>query len=241
MLVSIIIPARDEEDNIVATVTDMRQELTRRAVDYEIIVVNDNSRDATAQRVRHLALEDRHIILVENDPPAGFGRAVIKGLERFSGDVAVIVMADASDDPRDIIRYRDQIREGYDCCFGSRWQPDARVVGYPPFKWCLNRMGNKFLRCLFRVACDDISNAFKCYRREVIENIMPLRAGDFSLTLELPLRAAMCGYRYSVIPVNWRARRKGATKLKLKEMGSRYFKAILSLWLEKHRLQKTGT
>ena len=97
----------------------------------------------------------------------------------------------------------------------------------------LNRLGNWFIQLLFRISCDDISNAFKMYRRSVIAGIQPLLAQHFNLTVELPLKSIVRGYRYAVVPNSWINRTRGASKFKIKEMGSRYFFIVLYCFLEK--------
>lgn len=144
------------------------------------------------------------------------------------------MMADESDDCHDVVRYWDVLRHGDDCVFGSRFVEGARTIGYPLFKLFLNRQANWFLMLLFNISLNDTTNAFKGYRREVIEGCRPFVSSDFSLTVELPLKAIVRGYTWKVIPVTWRNRRTGDSKLKIREMGSRYLSICLSIWLEKH-------
>ena len=118
--------------------------------------------------------------------------------------------------------------------FGSRFLPGGGVVDYPRVKLILNRLANLFIRILFRVPLNDTTNAFKAYRRSVIDGCRPIIAPHFNLTVELPLKAIVRGYSWTVIPITWRNRRTGEAKLKIKEMGSRYLFIILYAWLEKY-------
>ena len=106
-------------------------------------------------------------------------------------------------------------------------------MDYPRLKLLLNRLGNKFIQLLFRIPCDDISNAFKMYRRSVIAGIQPLLAQQFNLTVEVPLKSIVRGYRCAVVPNTWINRKQGLSKFKIKEMGSRYFFIVLYCFLEK--------
>jgi dolichol-phosphate mannosyltransferase len=169
---------------------------------------------------------------VDNTPPNGFGFAVRRGLEAFRGDAVVIVMADGSDDPLDVAAFHAKLREGYDCVFGSRFMPGGRTTDYPIFKLVLNRLANTFIRLLFRQRYDDVTNAFKCYRREVIAGIQPILACHFNLTVELPLKAIIRGYSFAVLPNSWRNRTTGISKLRIREMGSRYLFIVLYCLLE---------
>ena len=110
----------------------------------------------------------------------------------------------------------------------------SRVSDYPKAKLFANRIVNTGIRYAFRIDCNDVTNAFKMYRREVIEGCRPLIAPHFNLTVEIPLKAIIRGFSWTVIPISWRNRTKGVAKLRLKEMGSRYFFIIAYLWLEKY-------
>lgn len=231
---SVVIPARDEEGCIASTVHHLNLELRLRGVPHEIVVVDDGSSDRTGAILAELAREIPELKPVRNDGPHGFGMAIRKGLETFTGDAVVIMMADESDDCRDVVRYWQELNKGVDCVFGSRFMPGGGVIDYPRVKLALNRMANLFVRMLFRHGLNDTTNAFKAYRREVIEGCMPILSPHFNITVELPLKAIVRGYSWSVIPITWRNRRSGVAKLKIREMGSRYFFIVAYVWLEKY-------
>jgi len=233
-LLSIVVPARDEEGCIASTVEHLQVELSLRKVPHEIVVVDDGSTDGTWKILTDLALKFPEVRPVKNEPLHGFGRAIICGLDYSRGDAVVIMMADESDDCRDVVRYWEKLNEGYDCVFGSRFMKGGGVIDYPPLKLFLNRMANFFLRLLFHIKLNDTTNAFKAYRRTVIDGSRPLIAPHFNLTVEMPLKAIVRGYSWTVIPITWRNRRHGAGKLKLTEMGSRYLFICLYVWLEKY-------
>jgi dolichol-phosphate mannosyltransferase len=233
-LLSVVIPARDEEDCIASTVEHLHVELSLRGVPHEIVVVNDGSTDKTWNVLTNLATKISELRPVQNPSQHGFGRAVTCGLDHMKGDAVVIMMADESDDCRDVVRYWQKLNEGYDCVFGSRFMKGGGVIDYPRLKLLINRMANFFLRVLFRVKLNDTTNAFKAYRKDVIEGCRPLIAPEFNLTVELPLKAIVRGYSWAVVPITWRNRRHGMAKLKIKEMGSRYLFICLYIWLEKY-------
>jgi len=230
---SIIIPAKNEELNLKSTIMAIIDEFQKHTLDFEIIVVNDGSVDSTAAVVQHLQENDQRIRLINNFGPHGIGNAIRKGLENFKGDYAIITMADASDDPKDLLQYAFKMLEGYDCCFGDRWCQKGLVHNYPSIKFSINRMVNWIIGLLFATKYRDTTNAFKCYSRETIEGIFPILSHHYNITVELPLKAIVRGYKYAVIPTRWYARKKGASGLRLKEMGSRYLFIILYVLLEK--------
>lgn len=233
-LLSVVIPARDEEGCIASTVEHLHLELRLHNVPHEIIVVDDGSTDRTWEILLGLQPTDPNLRPIRNPGPHGFGRAVIHGLDHMRGDAAVIMMADESDDCRDVVRYWNLLNEGYDCIFGSRFISGGGVIDYPRLKLCINRLANFFVRVLFRIRLNDTTNAFKAYRKTVIDGCRPLIAPHFNLTVELPLKAIVRGYSWTVIPITWKNRRTGTPKLKIKEMGSRYLFICLYIWLEKY-------
>jgi dolichol-phosphate mannosyltransferase len=231
---TVVVPARDEEGCIASTVEHLHLELQMNGVAHEIIVVDDGSSDRTAEIVTELTGRIAEMRLVKNGPPYGFGRAIAEGLREMSGDAAVVMMADESDDCRDVVRYWNKLNEGWDAVFGSRFMKGGGVIDYPWLKLRLNRMANLFIRALFGVQLNDTTNAFKAYRKTAIEGCSPLLSAHFNLTVELPLKTMIRGYSWTVIPITWRNRRSGVAKLKIQEMGSRYLFICLYLWLEKH-------
>jgi dolichol-phosphate mannosyltransferase len=231
---SVIIPARDEEGCIASTVEHLSLELRLNSVPHEIIVVDDGSSDETWAILRKLKERLPVLSPVQNDGQHGFGRAVICGLDHMNGDAAVVMMADESDDCRDVVRYWQILNEGWDCVFGSRFVKGGGIIDYPWVKLQINRLANTFLRLLFNIPLNDTTNAFKAYRRTVIEGCRPLISPHFNLTVEIPLKAIVRGYSWTVIPITWRNRRTGEAKLKIKEMGSRYLFICLYVWLEKY-------
>jgi dolichol-phosphate mannosyltransferase len=233
-MLTVVIPARNEGACIASTVEHLHLELKLRDVPHEIIVVDDGSTDDTWTVLTGVRERLPNLRAIQNSPPHGFGRAIVHGLNHMSGDAVVIMMADESDDCRDVVRYWETLNAGYDCVFGSRFVKGGGVIDYPRAKLMLNRLANLFLKVLFNIKLNDTTNAFKAYRREVIDGCRPLIAPHFNLTVELPLKAIVRGFSWTVIPITWRNRRAGQSKLKIKEMGSRYLFICLYIWLEKY-------
>ncbi len=233
-LLSVVIPAHNEEGRIASTVTAIYDQLSSARIAHEILVVNDSSQDRTEQILIELRARVPTLRHINNAPPNGFGFAVRIGLAAFKGDAVAIVMADASDRPEDLVTYYHKLQEGYDCAFGSRFMRGAKIVDYPWPKLFMNRLANFFIRTLFWMSYNDVTNAFKMYRRSVIAGIQPLLAYHFNLTVELPLKAIVRGYRFAVIPTSWYNRTEGVSKFKIKEMGSRYLFIVFYCYLEKY-------
>ncbi|HEY1793773.1 MAG TPA: glycosyltransferase family 2 protein [Opitutaceae bacterium] len=233
-LFSVVVPARDESESLPSTLRELYAEFVREEVPHEIVVVDDGSRDSTWQVLESLKSEIPTLVATRNTGPNGFGCAIIHGLQQTKGDAVVIMMADASDLPEDAVKYWRLLSDGHECVFGSRFMRKGDVSDYPGVKLFVNRLANLFIRVMFTIPLNDTTNAFKAYRRCVIDGCQPLMSPHFNLTVELPLKAIVRGYTWTVTPIKWRGRKYGAAKLKIKEMGSRYFFICMYVWLEKY-------
>jgi dolichol-phosphate mannosyltransferase len=233
-LFSLVVPARNEAGSIASMVEHLHGELERSHVPHEIVVVDDGSNDATWSILESLRARIPTLRPLQNPGLHGFGRAVTYGLDNARGDAVAIMMADESDDPQDAVLYWKTLNEGFECVFGSRFIPGAEVVDYPKLKLALNRLANLFVKLLFTIRLNDTTNAFKAYRKLVIDGCRPILSPHFNLTVELPLKAIVRGYTWTTVPITWRNRRAGESKLKIKEMGSRYLFICLYVWLEKY-------
>jgi dolichol-phosphate mannosyltransferase len=237
-MLSVVIPAYNEEGRIELTVREIDAALSQARVLHEILVINDNSRDGTEGVLKKMRQDIPALQYLNNAPPNGFGYAVRAGLAAFRGEAVAIVMADGSDLPEDLVAFHSKLQEGYECVFGSRFMRGARVVDYPWPKLLLNRLANFFIRILFWMRYNDVTNAFKLYRRSVIAGLQPLLSYHFNLTVELPLKAIVRGYTYAVVPTSWFNRTAGASKFRIKEMGSRYLFIVLYCYLEKYLMRE---
>ena len=233
MKLSVDIPAYNEAESITETLTSVHNELTSENVDHEILVVNDNSKDNTIGVLTELESKISTLRFITNDGSNGFGHAVRCGLENFKGECVAIMMADLSDSPKDLVVYYKKCLEGYDCVFGSRFIKGGKVYDYPKHKLIINRIANTIVKIIFGIRYNDCTNAFKLYRRETIEGLKPFLSPHFNLTLELPLKAIVRGYSYAIVPNSWTNRKYGVSKLKIREMGSRYFFILLYCLIEK--------
>jgi dolichol-phosphate mannosyltransferase len=234
MKLSIVIPAYNEEKNIGPCLDELAGVVRDKyGLDYEIVVVNDNSTDGTEAVVRSKMEEDRAVRIVNRDSPGGFGRAVRAGIERVEGDVVVVYMADLSDDPEDVVAYCRKIEEGYDCVYGSRFVRGSEVRNYPRGKRVVNRLVNRLVQLMFWSRFNDLTNAFKAYRTSVVRDCGPYRASHFNITLEMSLSALIRRYSIAQIPIRWYGRTWGSSNLKLREMGRKYLCTLLMLFFQR--------
>lgn len=234
MKLSVVIPAHNEELCIEKTTRALYERLAAEGIDHEILVINDGSSDHTADILLVLQAEIPSLRYLDNLSPHGFGFAVREGLEHYSGDAVAVYMADASDRPEDLVTFFRALEGSpVDCVFGSRFVRGGKVVDYPSLKLIINRCANTFIRIIFGLRYNDVTNAFKLYRRRVIDGVKPFLSNHFNLTVELPLKAIVRGYSYAIIPNSWINRKTGISKLKIQEMGSRYLFIVLYCFIEK--------
>lgn len=210
MLYSIIMPAYNEKDVISATVDELCGYLDGTGFGYELIIVDDASSDNTPLLIAELAKRHPNVVAIRNEGLNGYGYAIRKGLEIYKGDAAVVVTSDGADLPKDVAIYFQKIHEGYDCAFGDRFDAPSTVTGYPPVKRVINRIANTMLGWIaggdgYR----DFTNGFKCYRRHVIDDMQPLEAGQFNITIEMSLKAVLGGHSFAVVPNDWHQRDGG--------------------------------
>jgi dolichol-phosphate mannosyltransferase len=238
-MLSVVMPAYNEAAVIGDTLRALMGHLDRQDFDYEIVVVDDGSRDATALVLVALEGSAPRLRHVTNPGPHGYGCAVRYGLRNFAGEAVVVVMADGSDAPEDVVAYYQKIREGYDCAFGMRFGPGTRVEGYPRFKRVLNRIGNRAIAWLTGSDYTDFTNGFKCFRREVIERMEPLVGAQFNLTVEMSIKAVLGGARVAVVPNSWIERSDGVSKFNVLRVSWLYVLTI-AYCLIQHRLAQGG-
>ena len=233
-VLTVIIPARNEEGCIGSTVEHLHGEFRRNGIEHEILVIDDGSTDNTWRVLAETGTRVPTLRPLQNRGQHGFGRAVTLGIDQMKGDAAIIMMADASDDSRDAVKYWTLLNQGWDAVFGSRFVRGGTVIDYPFHKLILNRLANYFLMFMFHSGLNDTTNAFKAYRRSVLEGCRPFLSPHFNLTVELPLKTIVRGYSWTVTPISWKNRKSGFSKLKIREMGSRYLFIALYCWLERY-------
>lgn len=230
MKISCVIPAHNESKCIGKVINDLVLKLENNKIDYELVVVNDNSFDYTAEVIDNISEKNKRIKPVHRKEKPGFGRAVKAGIEQASGEAICIVMGDGSDDPEDVIRLFEKLQEGYDVVYGSRFMKESQVHNYPFLKLKVNRIANYFIRVFFSMGNEtDITNAFKIYKKNVINSIQPIESNEFNITIELPLKAELKGFKRAAIPARWYGRESDVSKFSIFKMGKCYLGTLAKL------------
>ena len=236
--INIIIPLKDENEQAEITVRLLNDELKDLKKKFIITLIDDHSSDSTWDLLNKIKEKYNNVEIFKNEYGTGYGNAVRFGIEKNKCDSVVFFMGDCSDNPRDIKIYVDYLDQGFDCIFGSRFIKNSKVVDYPFLKLILNRIANNFIRLLFLTKYNDVTNAFKAYKKELLINFKPILSEHFNINAELALKAISRGYKYKVIPISWQNRKKNISKFKIKEMQKRYIFTIFYVWIEKILLQR---
>ncbi len=236
MSLSLIIPCRNEAENIKKTIFEINKKI--KIDDFEIILINDFSNDNTVDVFKQLSLKYKNIRFFDN-PKKGLGGAINKGLNECSKKYICFFMADLSDDIDDLNNYFEIInKDSLDAVLGSRFIKGSKIKDYPISKLILNRIFNYFVKLIFFSNYNDFTNAFKIYKTSSLKELKPIVSENFNVFLEMPLKIVSRNYSYKIIPINWYNRKHGEAKFKIKELSSKYIFTLIYCFIEKHLLLK---
>lgn len=236
--VNIIIPLKNEEKGIKNLIEKLTPVLDRIEKKINISFIDDYSSDQTWNILKQYEEKINYVKIYKNENATGFGNALKVGIDKNLDDAIIVFMGDCSDEPNNIIDYIKYLDEGYDCVFGSRFIKGSKLNDYPLVKLIFNRLANNFIRILFFIKYNDITNAFKAYKKKVLDECNPIISQHFNINAELSLKAINRDFKYKVIPISWTNRSVGLSKFNIKEMSNRYFFTILYILLEKILLRK---
>ena len=232
---TIIIPSFQEEKSIEKTVMNIYNFFIDKSLDFEIIVVDDNSDDNTKLIMRKVSKSINNVNFILSSKVKGFGNSIVQGLEIAKGKYVSFMMADMSDSPFDLLNYYNELENNnnLDCVFGDRWS-SGQIKEYPLLKRIINRLGNHTISILFGSSYKDFTNSFKIYKKEALMNISPIISNHFSITLELPLKMITRGYKYKVIRNSWENREHGVSNLKILDSIFTYSLIIFYCLIDKY-------
>jgi dolichol-phosphate mannosyltransferase len=232
MSLSVVIPFRNEEKNVESTVSKITDVFKRHEIDGEVIAVEDGSTDKTLEILKEMTEKNDLLKVIhrEKSKSVEVGYAVRDGVNAAKSDFITIVMGDLSENPEDIYRMYEKIQEGWDFVIGSRFCNESEREGYTFSKLIANRLCNLFARIIFNLHTNDVSNAFKIYKRNALQSIN-IESPNFNVFVEIPLKLIKRGYKYAQIPIDFHKRRHGHSKLKVWKEGPMYFKTVLKIRL----------
>jgi len=224
MKLSVILAARNEEENIPKLVSELLKTLNKYIL--EIIVVNDVSTDGTASIVKDLMKKYRKVKLINRLPPPGVGRAIRTGFANISKkcDWVLTMDSDFISNVPEIIPMLEQVGQN-DGVIGSRYMPKGKLVNYPFLKMVSNRIYHLLLRLMLGINQYDLTNNFKLYKREIITSIK-WQSDDFAINAETGLFPILKGYKIVEVPVSWTQRSYGKSHFKVFKLAPSYIKVF---------------
>ncbi len=194
---------------------------------YIINFIYDTNTDPTINAIKKWGKGNKDIRLVKNKYGIGVIKALKTGLEESQTEYVCIMMADLSDNPKDVDKMVKKLDSGADFVSGSRYSRGGKRVGGPKIKGGLSRIGSTLLNRFSGINTLDATNAFKCFRREILKDIKIESTGGFELPLELTVKAYRLGYKIDEVPTVWKERIHGTSKFKLLKWLPSYFKWFL--------------
>ena len=231
MNLSIIVPAHNEEENIAQVIRKIEEIV---AVDHELIVINDHSQDQTAKIVLGLTGQYPNLRLIDNPLEGGFANAIRAGLANIRAGLVVPVMADLCDDLNTINIMYDRINQGYDVVCGARYIKGGARTGGSKVKGFFSFFVGKTISIFTGIPTVDVANAFKMYRKKVIDCIN-IESEGFEISMELALKAYFQGFKIAQVPTVWRERQKGKSSFKMFNLTPNYFRWYL--WSIKRKMR----
>jgi len=228
---SIIIPARNEQENIKDTVEIIMSYIDKENT--EVIIVNDHSTDKTEEIARKMSEKFENVRVINNEKTQGFANAILSGIEKAKGKYVLPIMADMCDDPKIIKEMLKEAEEkNFDIVCGSRYIKGGRKIGGPKVQGFFSTFVGKSLYYLIGIPTHDVSNAYKLYKKKIFDDIKIEEKG-FAVSMEITLKGYFAGYKISEIPTVWYGRKKGKSKFKLSKTFPYirlYFWAIIEKW-----------
>jgi len=225
-VISIVVPAHNEQENIAEVVRRIEDGVK---ISHELVVVNDHSSDGTVTEVEGLAARYPNLRLLHNTDTPGFANAIKAGFKQIHNEIVVPVMGDLCDDLRTIEAMLLKIEEGFDVVCGSRYIKGGARLGGSRIKGFFSSAVGRSLHLILGVPTHDIANAFKMYRKKVIDSIN-IEAKGFEISMEIPLKAYYAGFKITEVPTVWHERTKGKSDFKMFKLtpnyGRFYFWAI---------------
>ncbi len=231
MKLSIIVPAHNEEDNIADVVSSIEEGLD---FPFELIIVNDHSSDRTPRIVAQLAGKYDNISLIDNVSTPGFANAIKAGLYRARAQAIVPVMGDLCDELKTIPAMLEKIEQGYDVVCGARYIKGGARIGGSRLKGFFSCFVGRSLALLAGIPTHDVANAFKMYRKKVIDSIN-IESNGFEISMEMALKAHFQGFKVTEVPTLWRERKKGRSSFKMFNLSPDYSRWYL--WAIAKKLQ----
>jgi dolichol-phosphate mannosyltransferase len=215
----LILPTYNEAENIEAIVAAAGEVLSRAAPEgHRVLIVDDGSPDGTGEIADRLSAQDGRVRVLHRTEKNGIGPAYLAGFKHALAEGAGYVMemdSDFSHDPADLARLLEAARGEADLALGSRYVPGGGVSDWGLLRRFISEGGSTYARIVLGLRVRDLTGGFKCFRREVLESIAldRVRSRGYAFQVELTYRAAQAGFRVVEVPIVFRDRQQGTSKM----------------------------
>ncbi len=217
MRISIVIPTYNEKENVGILIPKIFKIFEKNHMDADVIIVDDNSPDNTAEEVKKLQ-KSYELDLIERPKKMGIGSAYIEGFKHAMKKRSEIIFemdADLSHDPEDIPKFLEKMEDGYDVVVGSRLVEDGGVTGWGIGRKAISFGGNLVGRKIAGIDVSDLTSGYRAYRTEVLEKIKldELKSKSYDFQLDMLHKTGKNGSNIGVVPITFRDRTTGKSKL----------------------------
>lgn len=227
---SVIIPTYNEKEIIEDSITRIFSNLLKYKINNVEVLIVDDSKDGTEKILEKISRSYKNLKIIHRQKSKGVGSAIREGIAQSSGKFGIVFMSDAPDDIKYIPSILEKLRKGYDFVHTSRFMKGSKIEGYPFIKTLANRLANYSVRVVFlRFDLKDFTSLFKGFKMDKVKELK-LEANEFDIGLEIALKAIRRGYKIIEVPVNWKEREAGNSKLRLSKQAPQYAKRILKLF-----------
>ncbi|HCM37574.1 MAG: Glycosyl transferase, family 2 [Candidatus Gottesmanbacteria bacterium GW2011_GWB1_43_11] len=239
MKVSFVIPFHNEEKNVGPMISQVTHYAMKQKDkwDFEIIPVNDRSSDGTQKALDSIAKKYTFVRPVERKKDTDaigntMGKALLAGSQKASGNIIIWTMGDLSDEPKTYGEIVNKINDGFDMVFGSRYMPGGTWGSLDPTKAFLSSRGTMLARVLFNLPVHDITNAFRGFRKSILEHIS-LESSGYAISPEFAVKAHLAGFKLAEVPTVYYKRVEGVSNFKLWNMSVAYLVIYAKLFWKK--------
>ncbi len=214
MKISVIIPMYNEEDNVMLTLTNVKEVLSKYE-DHEVIVIDDGSSDDTYKLAEQFKSNNSNFHILKHPVNMGMGRALRTGFEKAEGDVIVTIDADLSYEPSYIPILIEELDESNDIIIGSQYMDGGKTEDIPPLRLFVSKMANRIVGYAMTEDISTVTGVLRAYKKEVLDSV-ELESSGTEINPEILAKAKAVGFNIKEIPVTLKGRKLGKSKVKFK-------------------------
>lgn len=221
----------NEEENVVITLQKVNDVLYSLNTDYEILVVNDGSKDRTLDILKEQNSKNKKLRIVTYPKNKGLGAALKIGFERAKGDFVITIDSDLSYDAKYIAEiYNELNNANFDIIQGSPYMKGGQALNVPKFRLFVSKISNKFISYAISANVHTVTGMLRGYRKEVLDSLV-LESNGPEIMVEILTKAALLGFKIKEIPAVLKGRERGKSKFQnqIRKIGAEYFSLLFAV------------